>query len=240
MPIIAMRNVRKNVSTVGIYVINLNRRPDRLARITASLEARGLLFERVAAVDGQKTKFRFKNSSFQVPGLAANWMSHQRVYKNFLKSTHEFALVLEDDAYLSDAKSLNQNLLLNWTQLTKSHKLSLLQIGFVSSYYRLTTTRGLLDLLLALRSKRIIRDAQFRRTLVIGEFRAGAHAYIVSRELAEALVGANVPPTLSSDRFLDVLARNSEGSRFRFARLFNSEIEQESRMSTSTRLDSDV
>ena len=35
-----------------VYVINLDRRPDRLEAITADLDRAGLAFERIKAIDG--------------------------------------------------------------------------------------------------------------------------------------------------------------------------------------------
>ncbi len=41
------------ITVLPIYVINLDRRPDRLAAIAADLDRLGLPFERIKAVDGQ-------------------------------------------------------------------------------------------------------------------------------------------------------------------------------------------
>ena len=59
-----------------IFVINLARRPDRLARISQDLDALGLAFQRVEAVDGaefepERLNQRFKPSSVRGPCVDA-------------------------------------------------------------------------------------------------------------------------------------------------------------------------
>lgn len=43
------------MSQIPIYVINLDRRPDRLAGISEQLATLGLEFERIAALDGKSS-----------------------------------------------------------------------------------------------------------------------------------------------------------------------------------------
>jgi hypothetical protein len=114
----------------------------------------------------------------------------------------------------------------------------MLQVGFISHLYKLSKPRGLLDLVLAFRAKRIVYQRGLEDRIVLGEYRAGAHAYLVRRPLAKELVGANTPTLLAADNFFESLAR--QDSRKRFGRLFKSAIEQESRVHGSKALDSDA
>jgi hypothetical protein len=209
-------------------------------RIGTGLTEAKVTFERLPAIDCESPQFVVENLNFQGKGLAANWMSHQEVYKRFLRSSSDFALVLEDDADISNSKAFSPDQLQKWVTTLKQNQIDLLQVGYIGSIYRLTSIRGLLELVLAARARRLVIGRERSSTHVLGEFRAGAHSYIINRRVAAALVGLNMPPALSSDGFLDVIARNCGQSSFRFGRLFFSAIEQESRVLGSQEIDSDV
>lgn len=89
-----------------IYVINLDRRPDRLRAITDDLGRMGLEAERVPAVDAAtvtSAALRERvNIDFQVRkmgrGSEANVLSHCRALETFLRTSSPVALILEDDA----------------------------------------------------------------------------------------------------------------------------------------------
>lgn len=88
-----------------IYVINLARRPDRLAFMEAQLAKLQLPFIRVDAVDG------LGNDDIGYPadhsrlskGEYACYLSHVKAWKLFIDSGAERCLVLEDDVYLSSS-----------------------------------------------------------------------------------------------------------------------------------------
>jgi glycosyl transferase family 25 len=78
-----------------VYLINLDRHPDRLAHMRQQL--RGIVFERIAAVDGDKiTQTARTLSRFELACLE----SHRKVWRLFLESANERACVLEDDLHL--------------------------------------------------------------------------------------------------------------------------------------------
>lgn len=97
----------------NVYVINLDRSTERLARIKGSLDAAGLSFERVQAVDAtclpdeawvgrydpQKNKH-----DYLAPlslGEIACILSHRVIWRHFLEQRDaEIAVVLEDDAVM--------------------------------------------------------------------------------------------------------------------------------------------
>jgi GR25 family glycosyltransferase involved in LPS biosynthesis len=222
---------------VEIYVINLDRRPDRLERIGSTLISRNLKFNRVSAVDGSKAPVGQSELDLLTPGERAIWSSHQNALSDFLQSESEYALILEDDANLANSR-ISQESLSKWVSAMEKLGLSMLQVGFISHLYKLSKPRGLLDLVLALRAKRIVYQSGLDTRIALGEFRAGAHAYLVKRPLAKELVGANTPTILAADNFFESLAR--QDSRKRFGRLFKSAIEQESRVQGSQALDSDA
>ena len=218
-------------------MINLKRREDRLSKIAADFESKGLVFSRIDAVDGQDLSRLLPPPSFVSYGLVANWQSHQKCLIAFLESEAEYALILEDDVEVADSK-LNASKLGDWVGIMSRENLDLLQIGYIGFLYKLSKARGLLDLLLSLRAKRIKRESRTGEIIVMDEFRAGAHAYIINRALAKALMGTNSPTLLATSSFLGSLAGTTQ--KFRFARLFTSALEQSSRAEAGQLADSDA
>jgi GR25 family glycosyltransferase involved in LPS biosynthesis len=73
-----------------VIVINLAKRPDRMAEIKAQLDAHKITFERFEAIDGQE---------LGVSGVAACTMSHRAVIEKYKGCQNLF--IFEDDAQLS-------------------------------------------------------------------------------------------------------------------------------------------
>jgi glycosyl transferase family 25 len=95
------------------WVINLDRAPERLARIGSQMERLGLPFTRLPAVDARaltddqraaldEAAYRRKHGMTPVLGELGCYLSHVRAMELFLASQAEFALVLEDDVLLED------------------------------------------------------------------------------------------------------------------------------------------
>ncbi len=93
------------------WVINLDRAPDRLERISGQLQALGLPFTRLPAVDARaftpdqaasidEPAYRRKHGMTPVPGELGCYLSHVQVMRGFMAGDARFALVLEDDALL--------------------------------------------------------------------------------------------------------------------------------------------
>ena len=88
------------------YCINLDRRPDRLEHMVQQFAARGMSFERVAAVDARDpavaeaalrcgigmTGKRMSAAAF------ATFQSHREVWRRVLASGEAHAMVFEDDS----------------------------------------------------------------------------------------------------------------------------------------------
>ncbi len=95
------------------WVINLDRAPDRLARISAQLSRLGLPFTRLPAVDARQltteqtaclddAAFRRQHGMPPLLGELGCYLSHVEVMRAFLASDAHVALVLEDDVQLHD------------------------------------------------------------------------------------------------------------------------------------------
>jgi glycosyl transferase, family 25 len=104
---------RKMVVMNGLHtwVINLDRAPDRLARITEQMQRLQLPFTRLAAVDARamtaQDQARLDTPNYcrqhgmtPLLGELGCYLSHVRLMQQFLRSQAEFALVLEDDVML--------------------------------------------------------------------------------------------------------------------------------------------
>jgi GR25 family glycosyltransferase involved in LPS biosynthesis len=105
--------------SLGVYVINLDRTPDRWAKIRRDFAGLPWPIERVKALDG-KTEInrvlaqRGQSLAFQDPPHGIGWnllrfrmhslveeatfCSHILAWRQFLESSHAHALILEDDA----------------------------------------------------------------------------------------------------------------------------------------------
>jgi len=92
------------------YLINLDRAPERLSRMEKILSEKGILFERVAALDG-KTLSSQEVAEFRketLPGKGMNLgdiacgASHISALQRIAEREDEFAIVMEDDLHLSE------------------------------------------------------------------------------------------------------------------------------------------
>ena len=83
-----------------VYVINLDRRPDRWAAISENLQRIGVCGERVSAIDAKRLGETALSWRIDL-GAAACTFSHGKALRRFLESGSPAALVLEDDAELA-------------------------------------------------------------------------------------------------------------------------------------------
>lgn len=84
-----------------IYVINLDRAPERMERIARLLDAMGVPYERVAAVDGSALPATdVPDGAFAMtPAEIATVLSHRKCWDLFERSGEPHCLVLEDDVH---------------------------------------------------------------------------------------------------------------------------------------------
>jgi len=172
--------------------------------------------------------------------LYSAWVSHVRAMRAFAESGESCALILEDDAVLET--SLDWVLFLkDLEQLMSSEALDYVQLGHISAAY----PKGNWLMRTARRYRNqppTIRPRLAGRSFVLqlGLSRAGAHAYVLSRSLAEAIPQYNDPTWVGPDGFFERFASacQSEG-QFRLATTLPSLVEQESREFVGSTIDSD-
>jgi glycosyl transferase family 25 len=86
-----------------IYVINLARSLDRRISMSAKLAGSNAVVEFVDAVEGSTVdRHLYPMADGLSDGEVGCYLSHVSVWQTLLESTHEFALVLEDDVVLKD------------------------------------------------------------------------------------------------------------------------------------------
>lgn len=92
-----------------VFVINLDRSPQRMAKIAATLDRLGVPFERIAAVDGADPDqlrglpvvTRFGRTPLRT-GEIGCFASHHGIWRRMVEAGPPVAVVLEDDAAPSD------------------------------------------------------------------------------------------------------------------------------------------
>lgn len=219
-----------------IQVINLARRPDRLSLVSSELRRAGLAATTQIAVDGQLEK---QQSEFLSNGEIGCWKSHINAMRKLVDTRAKFSLILEDDATVGP--ELNEKFLSQMIELMERNRLDLLQVGFIEHFYSASIRNGIFEFFIALFKNRGTKDASGVR-FVLGDFRAGAHAYIVNSRLADAIsTSVPEPPLIPWDGYLESLARGQIGrGDIRIARLVRSKVSQASRESRFLKVDSDI
>lgn len=194
------------------YVINLDRRKDRLEAFENNFSSLGFDLERVQAIDkhqldpGQGTTLNL--------GEIACWLSHLKVINLFLTTDNEHCLVFEDDAMvmphrMAAVEAVTQYVI-RWME---REKVTVVQLGHITRFYRKHHRQGfgyyITQLIQGSRAYNISDGFRLHK----GQFRSGAHAYIISREAAKQLKNANNPPLMASDNYFGVLAQLSIGRK---------------------------
>jgi GR25 family glycosyltransferase involved in LPS biosynthesis len=222
-------------SNILVQVINLARRPDRLARITNDLHRAGINFEIQVAIDGH---LEDNNSPVLSRGEVGCWKSHVNAMRRIEETGAQYSLILEDDAKLEF--KVSPDFLSKMIKLMTVHNIDLLQIGHISQWYDVPIKAGILKYLNAYLRNRGKRDESGFR-FVFGDFRAGTHAYIVNARLAKAICLTAAEPSIRPwDGYLNSVAIGKAGLDARVARLRTSVVSQVSRQPDSIEIDSDI
>ena len=201
-------NVNYAVGTRGMkaFLINLERRPDRLCQMTTQLNALGIAFERIAALDARSTPdaelaSRFKDNGplGLVPkGDKCCALSHVRAWQAFANSGEPYGLILEDDVEIdASAAPLLHNT--DWIPPT----VDLVKI----ERFGPPNQRVLIDERISIGNGHKIGRLRSRHT--------GAAAYIVSRAAAQTLVDFVEPWALPVDHLLFNLNNSALANRLR-------------------------
>ncbi len=178
-----------------IYVINLKRETKRRENIIRELKKQNLLeFEIIDAIDGEEIKksdldlLISKNDKFinpintnmNAPEICCS-LSHVKVYKKFVETNLDYALIFEDDAvFLNDfTENLQKFIIRNF-----KYKKQIISLGELWQFYK----------------KPLDKENEYEivnvRNAVL------AHAYFINREAAKSLISFNYPVKTMPDNFL--------------------------------------
>lgn len=183
----------RQTTDLKVYLINLDRATERLARMTNRLNAVPLAFERVPAVDGRSLTFpmpEFSELSFKIlhgrrriPSEVGCYLSHVECARRLLATNARHALILEDDVAFSDDFAEVLEAAIARSESWDILRLSELNTGPKVPYAPITGQRNLAVALL--REK-------------------GAGAYVINRRAAEWFVKGLIPMRLSWDIAFDL------------------------------------
>jgi glycosyl transferase, family 25 len=181
------------LSGLHTWVINLDRAPERLARINTQLQRLNLPYTRIAAVDARalteaqkrlldEPTYRRKHGMTPVLGELGCYLSHVQAMQLFLASTSSFALVLEDDVLLKDSLPAVLHGLLQNKQRWDVAKLSAVHSGTPMPYLPVAPGHDLAVMLTRC---------------------TGSSAYIMNRKAATAYAQGLLPMSLPYDHVFD-------------------------------------
>lgn len=179
--------------TWGIYVINLDRSPERWMRMQRQLDALSLPYERFAAVDARRftpeqtaqldrPAYERLHGMAPLMGELGCYLSHVTLMRHFLASPHAWALVLEDDVTLTEALPRVMEGLARHAGRWDMVKLSAVHSG---------TPRAVLDL------------TPGHRLAVMFSRCTGSSAYAINRVAAQRYADGLLPMQLPYDHVFD-------------------------------------
>jgi glycosyl transferase, family 25 len=175
------------------WVINLDRAPDRLLRISQQLQALQLPFTRLAAVDARALSAE-QQAALDTPayckqhgktplgGELGCYLSHVQVMHRVLASDAEFALVLEDDVLLDSSLPAVLQGLMNHPARWDMVKLSAVHSGTPMP---------------------VLNVAPGYQLAVMLSRCTGSSAYLINRRAAQAYAADLLPMRLPYDHVFD-------------------------------------
>ena len=178
-----------------VYIVNLKQDQKRKKNILREIKEQNIKnYELVAAVDGNNlterelSLFTYKNkksinpwNTKMSPSQIGCALSHIKIYRKFIKSNYDFALVLEDDAYfLKDFKEKLQSFIIKNLKYKK-------------------------QILLLSELKEFIGKPldKFDSYEVVSVTNASfTHSYLINKKAAESIIKFNYPVKTIADNFL--------------------------------------
>ena len=180
---------------IPVWVINLNKRPDRLKKIAKRLDDLGIEWNRLEAVDGSNSsdlQLEISKRNGEIGaisnGARACSASHSKFWKELVLSKFKFGIILEDDVELSDDF---KDLVTSITWIPKNSHLIKLEKASAHKTSKLLLGPELSD---ALNNSRHVRKMYSRH--------CGTAAYLLSSEGAEIALSWKRPFTVPIDHLL--------------------------------------
>jgi GR25 family glycosyltransferase involved in LPS biosynthesis len=229
------------VTNFQTLVINLVTRADRRTSMSSRLEAKGLSYEFIPAVEPERA---LSNETRYLTETAnAVWLSHRKCLEK-ASSSNNPTLILEDDAILNFETSQIEKIVATMTALG----LDFVQVGYLRinlgesvsiqlrNWYGFFTRHAIAgDFFKLFGFKEVARakSQNWRSSLpsnfVVNDVRFGAHCYLVSPKFAEQILALNRPAFLPADDFYVAISR---AKSFKMIRIKKSLSEQDASASS--------
>ena len=178
-----------------IYVVNLKNDLDRRKNIINEIEKQNIKnYEIIDAIDGNElSEQELNNLSYKDKNLINPWnikmspsqvgcaLSHIKIYKKFIKTDYNYALILEDDAVFIQSfnEDLKKLILKNITD-----KKQILLLSELKEFF----------------SKPIDKNNSYEIVNVTNAF--FTHSYIINKEAAKSIIKFNYPVKTIADNFV--------------------------------------
>ena len=204
---------------IPVLVINLDSQPDRWGHCLAQARIFGLNLIRVPAIT--PAQLSSASSQYVTTGVRAVWESHMECMRYLLSTNATHVLILEDDFKILNFKRFYQ-----YFQSSKVLSYDLVQFGFLkpgldtrvkilianieTRIFRLIALVSRIRIFSGgkIQSRLRVREARnMPRGFTADDFQPGAHCYLVSRALAQAVLELNNPQFLSIDDFFTAFSQ---------------------------------
>lgn len=187
------------------YIVNLDRSRDRYEYISANVEKLGFDFERFSAVDGSSLSnediekyvdleyYKITSRKYPRVGAIGCSLSHIRIWKKFLESDYDYALIFEDDV------SFDPQIIQNTVDELITYNDLWDVVTFVRNHHGFPITK-----------KEMSNNLKF--VSYLSELK-NSGGYIINRNAAAKMLGKSLPIKLAIDNYF---ARSWEfGLKFR-------------------------
>jgi GR25 family glycosyltransferase involved in LPS biosynthesis len=154
--------------------------------------------------------------TYVTPGVAAIWASHKKAMLEFLSSGEDYAIILEDDFQFINVSRFRDAM-----DTSIKNEVDFLQFGFLitgldillskflkNCEYQVFRVAGSFLSFIGVKTSRMrfVEAANYPRSLIPFQVLPGAHAYLISRRLAKAIVDSTNEQFLAADNFFMSLA----------------------------------
>lgn len=178
-----------------IFVVNLKKDEDRKKNIVNELRKQKIKnYEIIDAINGNKlTHQEIVSSTFRNSMGANPWnikmspsqigcaLSHIKIYRSFIKTEYEFALILEDDAiFVNNLNDELKNFIIN----SFKYKKQIILLSELKQFY----------------NKPLNKSEKYELVDVSNAF--FTHAYFINKDAAKAIVTFNYPVKTIADNFI--------------------------------------
>ncbi len=206
-------------SDLPIYVINLEAETERWNNCLKQASRFNLELQQVKAIEIKDLESVV--DSYVSDGVRAVWASHMKCLEKFLATPSSHAVIMEDDFEIARPKTLFKVL-----NNPKIYKYDLVQLGYLrpgpdisirvivanleTLVFRILGGIGKFPLLRKKSFTKRLRVAEAVATpwgFTVDDFQPGAHSYLISRNMASAVLKLNNPQFLSIDDFFTALSQ---------------------------------